>query len=90
MGKGAFGEVYEVLWTGLGTDWGAVMAMKTVRLADLSSDKRDEVRVLLMEEILTVSVTAMSLVPRAGSGTVGWMVTNAAKKKPMRSVRICF
>lgn len=52
--QGAFGEVYQVVWKGVGTDWGSTMAMKTVRLADISSDKRDEYRVLLVEEILTV------------------------------------
>lgn len=54
VGQGAFGEVYQVVWKGVGTDWGSTMAMKTVRLVDVSSDKRDEYRVLLVEEILTV------------------------------------
>lgn len=56
VGQGAFGEVYNVVWTGIGVDWGTTLAMKTVRLADISSSDRDEYRVLLMEEILTVSV----------------------------------
>lgn len=43
-----------MVWKGVGTDWGSTMAMKTVRLVDVSSDKRDEYRVLLVEEILTV------------------------------------
>lgn len=54
VGQGAFGEVYQVVWKGIGTDRGETLAMKTVRLADISSDERDEYRVLLMEEILTV------------------------------------
>lgn len=54
VGRGAFGEVYQVVWTGIGADRGATLAMKTTRLADISSDERDEYRVLLMEEILTV------------------------------------
>lgn len=54
VGQGAFGEVYQVVWTGIGSDRGSTLAMKTVRLADISSDERDEYRVLLMEEILTV------------------------------------
>lgn len=54
VGQGAFGEVYEVVWTGVGRERGATLAMKTVRLADLDTDKRDEYRVLLVEEILTV------------------------------------
>ncbi|CAM9827511.1 unnamed protein product [Ectocarpus fasciculatus] len=53
VGQGAFGEVYQVVWTGIGSDRGSTLAMKTVRLADISSDERDEYRVLLMEEILT-------------------------------------
>lgn len=56
VGQGAFGEVYEVTWTGVGTDWGVTMAMKTIRLADVTSDARDEYRVLLVEEILTVRI----------------------------------
>lgn len=55
IGQGAFGEVYQVVWTGIGADRGATVAMKTTRLADITSDDRDEYRVLLMEEILTVS-----------------------------------
>ena len=55
IGQGAFGEVHKVLWTGVGADRGATLAMKTVRLADITSDERDEYRVLLVEEILTVS-----------------------------------
>lgn len=55
VGQGAFGEVYQVVWTGIGADRGATLAMKTTRLADISSNERDEYRVLLMEEILTVS-----------------------------------
>lgn len=54
VGQGAFGEVYEVVWTSVGRERGETMAMKTVRLADLDSDTRDEYRVLLVEEILTV------------------------------------
>ncbi|CAM9234091.1 unnamed protein product [Ectocarpus sp. 12 AP-2014] len=52
VGQGAFGEVYQVVWTGIGSDRGSTLAMKTVRLADVSSDERDEYRVLLVEEIL--------------------------------------
>ncbi|CAM9502681.1 unnamed protein product [Ectocarpus sp. 4 AP-2014] len=52
VGQGAFGEVYQVVWTGIGSDRGSTLAMKTVRLADISSDERDEYRVLLVEEIL--------------------------------------
>lgn len=55
VGQGAFGEVYQVVWTGFGADRGATLAMKTTRLADISSNERDEYRVLLMEEMLTVS-----------------------------------
>lgn len=54
VGQGAFGEVYEVVWAGVGRERGATLAMKTVRLADLDMDKQDEYRVLLLEEILTV------------------------------------
>eukprot|EP00903_Cladosiphon_okamuranus_P013903 g12931.t1 len=53
VGQGAFGEVYQVVWTGIGADRGATLAMKTTRLADISSNERDEYRVLLVEEILT-------------------------------------
>eukprot|EP00752_Nemacystus_decipiens_P014145 g12578.t2 len=53
VGQGAFGEVYQVVWTGIGADRGATLAMKTTRLADINSNERDEYRVLLMEEILT-------------------------------------
>lgn len=56
VGQGAFGEVYQVVWTGVGTDRGATLAMKTVRLADIDLEKRDECRVLLVEEILTVRI----------------------------------
>lgn len=45
-----------MLWTGVGADWGATLAMKTVRLADITPGERDEYRVLLVEEILTVSL----------------------------------
>ena len=58
VGQGEFGEVYEVVWAGVGKDRGATMAMKTVRLADVSSEKRDECRILLIEEILTVRRTS--------------------------------
>lgn len=55
VGQGAFGEVYKVEWKGIGVDRGATLAMKTTRLADVRTNEHDEYRILLMEEILTVS-----------------------------------
>lgn len=43
-----------MVWTGVGNERGATFAMKTIRLADINTDKRDECRVFLVEEILTV------------------------------------
>ncbi|CAM9504523.1 unnamed protein product, partial [Scytosiphon promiscuus] len=53
VGQGAFGEVYQVIWTGIGADRGTTLAMKAVRLADVKFDERDGYRIILLEEILT-------------------------------------
>lgn len=55
VGQGAFGEVYQVVWTGIGADRGTTLAMKTIRLADVNLEERDGYRIILLEEILTVS-----------------------------------
>ncbi|CAM9192349.1 unnamed protein product, partial [Chrysoparadoxa australica] len=52
LGQGAFGEVYKVTWSGVGRDRGKVFAMKTVRFKDIPEEKRDEYRILLVEEVL--------------------------------------
>jgi hypothetical protein len=55
VGRGAFGEVYAVRWKGVGRDRAKIFAMKTVRFKDIDEDKRDEYRILLVEEILTAA-----------------------------------
>ena len=54
-----------MLWTGVGADWGETLAMKTVRLADVPPDKRDEYRIIFVEEILTVSFFSVGLTGHA-------------------------
>lgn len=69
VGQGAFGEVYQVVWTGIGADRGTTLAMKAVRLADVKLDERDAYRIILLEEILTVSDMSPEAAKRKTSNT---------------------